>query len=253
MRVRKRIRLLMGVIFSLLLTGMITGGSVQAADKKVAKVALGGAHSAAIATDGSLWMWGSNDSGALGNGKKGNDLCEGTPIKVLDNVVSVSLSTGSTYDAHSGAVTRDGSLYMWGCNSSGQLGDGTTTDQLKPKKVLTGVSQVVLGHRKTAAIKTDGSLWVCGSNENNGLGANGNQKKFVKILDDVVQVDFGSSHGAALKRDGSIWMWGNDTNGQLCGINGSPKKLEGMTDVKQISLGHNHSGALKTDGSLWMW
>ncbi len=155
-------------------------------------------------------MWGSNDSGALGNGKKGNDLCEGTPIKVLDNVVSVSLSTGSTYDAHSGAVTRDGSLYMWGCNSSGQLGDGTTTDQLKPKKVLTGVSQVVLGHRKTAAIKTDGSLWVCGSNENNGLGANGNQKKFVKILDDVVQVDFGSSHGAALKRDGSIWMWGND-------------------------------------------
>lgn len=232
---------------------MITGGSVQAADKKVAKVALGGCDSAAVATDGSLWMWGSNDSGALGNGKKGNDLCEGTPIKIMDSVTSVSLSTGSDYDAHSGAVTRDGSLYMWGCNSSGQLGDGTTTDQLKPKKVLTGVSQVVLGHRKTAAIKTDGSLWVCGSNENNGLGANGNQKKFVKILDDVVQVDFGSSHGAALKRDGSIWMWGNDTNGQLCGINGSPQKLEGMTDVKQISLGHNHSGALKTDGSLWMW
>ncbi len=253
MRVKRRIRLLIGAVAILLLAGVLMGEDVQAAEKKVAKVALGGAHSAAIATDGSLWMWGCNDSGALGNGKKGNNLCEGTPIKIMDGVTSVSLSTGSDYDAHSGAVTRDGSLYMWGCNNFGQLGDGTTTEQLKPKKIMTGVSQVVLGYRKTAVIKTDGSLWVWGYNRNGDLGTGGgDQKRPVKLLDEVVQVDFGGSHGAALKRDGSLWMWGRTADGQLGGINGyGPEKL--MDGVKQISLGHAHSGALKTDGSLWMW
>lgn len=256
MRRKKRGGFLLGAIAFLLLAGLFAGKTAEAAEKKVSKVALGGSHSAAIDTEGGLWMWGSNECGELGNGKKGKDLCEGTPIKIMDGVSSVSLSTESLYDAHSGAVTRDGSLYMWGSNSFGQLGDGTTTDCLKPKKIMTGVSQVIVGYRKTAVIKTDGSLWVWGYNRNSDLGTGDGKDHMtpVKILDNVVQMDFGGSHGAALKRDGSLWMWGKNSNIQLgsSAIRGNkPEKL--MDGVKQISMGHGHSGALKTDGSLWMW
>ncbi len=255
MKVKKGIGLWAWVIVFCLFTGMFTGVTAEAAEKKVAKVALGGTHSAAIDTEGGLWLWGSNESGAIGNGKKGDNLCEGTPIKIMSGVASVSLSHGSTYDAHSGAVTRDGSLYMWGGNDFGQLGDGTTTDRLKPKKIMDGVSEVVLGPRVSAAIKKDGSLWVWGMRANGvlgGVGTGNKQLTPVKLLDDVVQADFGDSHGAALKKDGSLWMWGHSADGRLGGVNGSkPEKV--MDGVKQISLGHAHSGALTTDGKLYLW
>ena len=255
MKVKKGIGLWAWVIVFCLFTGMFTGVTAEAAEKKVAKVALGGTHSAAIDTEGGLWLWGSNESGAIGNGKKGDNLCEGTPIKIMSGVASVSLSHGSTYDAHSGAVTRDGSLYMWGGNDFGQLGDGTTTDRLKPKKIMDGVSEVVLGSRVSAAIKKDGSLWVWGMRANGvlgGVGTGNKQLTPVKLLDDVVQADFGDSHGAALKKDGSLWMWGYSADGRLGGVNGSkPEKV--MDGVKQISLGHAHSGALTTDGKLYLW
>lgn len=257
MNVKRRSGFLLGgAIVFLLLMGLFAGETVLAAEKKVAKVALGDTHSAAIDTEGGLWMWGSNEHGALGNGEKGEYLCEGTPIKIMDDISSVSLSFGSSGDAHSGAVTRDGSLYMWGSNNFGQLGDGTTAECLKPKRIMSGVSQVVAGHRKTAVIKTDGSLWVWGYNGNGDLGTGDGQDHAtpVKLLDDVVQVDFGGSHGAALKSDGSLWMWGSNNGGALgnsTAQGSAPWKL--MDGVKQISLGHKHSGALKTDGSLYMW
>ena len=236
----------------LLLAGMSVGKTVWAAEKKVVKVSLGSTHSAAIDSEGGLWIWGSNVYGELGNGERGNNLCESAPVKLMDGVSEVSL--GGTQDTHSAAVTKDGSLYMWGSNDFGQLGDGTTTESLKPKKVMDGVSRVVLGERKTAAIKKDGTLWVWGYNGNNDLGTGSGRENAtpVKLLDDVVQVDFGCSHGAALKRDGSLWMWGHSDGGVLAGVQGhQPEKV--MDGVKQISLGHKHSGALKTDGSLWMW
>lgn len=246
MRVKRKIRFWLGMVVFLLLTGILEGKPVQAAEKKIVKVALGEMHSAAIDTEGGLWIWGSNGYGELGNGKRGENLCEGNPIKIMDGVTQVSLSSGSS-DSHSGAVTRDGSLYMWGSNSFGQLGDGTTTDCLKPKKVMSGISQVIAGHRKTAVIKKDGSLWVWGYNGNNDLGT-GDRNTYtipVKILDNVVQADLGTSHGGAVKADGSLWMWGSG--------NGAKPVQVIDSGVKQLSLGHAHSSVVKTDGSLWMW
>lgn len=92
------------------------------------KISLGGAHSGAITEDGSLYMWGRNDDGQLGDGTKKEE--RSNPVKIMDHVRSVSLG-----EWHSGAITEDGSLYMWGSNSSGQLGDGTTTDRLTPIKI----------------------------------------------------------------------------------------------------------------------
>lgn len=257
MRVKNKTGFCLAAIVFFLLTGMLAGKDVQAAEKKVAQMSLGDRHSAAIASDGSLWMWGDNSKGALGNGKKGNKESLGTPVKIMDGVSQVSLG-----DGHSGAVKKDGSLWMWGSNNYGQLGDGTTTDRLKPKKIMDGVSQVILCGDRSAAVMRDGRLMVWGRSTNSNLGLSSENssgpifKKPQKLMDDVVQADMGCSHGGAVKKDGTLWMWGHNEHGQL-GIGtqsgGVPKQVAGMSDIKQLSLGYMHSGVVKNDGSLWMW
>lgn len=90
-------------------------------------LSLGDYHSGVIAQDGSLYMWGVNDFGQIGDGTTKNRY---KPTKILDHVIAVSLGGG-----HSGAITQNGSLYMWGANWIGQIGDGTTEDRYTPNKI----------------------------------------------------------------------------------------------------------------------
>ena len=163
----------------------------------VASVSLGGYHYfAAIKTDGSLWMWGGNDSGQVGNGTTVD--CT-VPEKVLDDVSSVSLGSFS-----SAAVTKGGRLLVWGSNSYGQIG-GTQEYYTQPTQIMSGVSAVSLsssGH-ESLALKSDGSLWAWG-----GIPAASSP---AKVLDSVTSF---SSTGA-ITADGSLWMWGENRYGQV--------------------------------------
>ena len=218
---------------------------------------------AAIKTDGSLWMWGKNIHSELGNNGAGDrsydyeeidskEMYQTTPIQVLDSVASVSL--GAT---HTAAIKTDGSLWMWGSNYWGQLGNGSTEDAGVPVKIMDGVAAVELGWSRTAALKTDGSLWTWGWNEYGqlGNGSTENSSVPVKILDNVAAMGGYREHAAALKADGSLWTWGWNYYGQLG--NGSTenasvpvKVLDGVTAVS----GHQGSTlAVRTDGSLWAW
>jgi uncharacterized repeat protein (TIGR02543 family) len=217
--------------------------------KNAQTISLGYYHSSAITEDGSLYMWGYNGYGALGDGTTEHKL---SPVKVLNDVVSVSLGT-----SHSAAITEDGSLYVWGSNTYGELGDGTTEDKLSPVKVLDHVVSVSLGEWNSAAITEDGSLYMWGYNGYGELGDGTTEHKLspVKVLNDVVSVSLGYYNCGAITEDGSLYMWGWNHCGQLGDGTTvdkySPVKV--LDDVVSVSLGGWHSGAITEDGSLYMW
>lgn len=212
-------------------------------------VSLGGYHSAVIMTDGSLWMWGYNWYGQLGDGTTNN---KHKPTKIMDNVRSVCL--GYNYSA---AIKNDGSLWMWGDNSYGRLGDGTTNDAYRPIKIMDDVETVRLGGYHSAAIKTDGTLWLWGYNFEGRLGDGTTEDAYrpIKIMDDVEMVSLGRRHTAAIKTDGTLWMWGYNYQGQLGDgtRKGRYEPTKVMDDVEIVRLGDYHSAVIKTDASLWMW
>ncbi|MCH5324200.1 MAG: hypothetical protein J1E39_03200 [Eubacterium sp.] len=216
---------------------------------KVKQVSLGETHSAAITTDGSLYMWGDNYHGQLGNGTNEDS---SVPIKIMDNVAFVSLGY-----YHSAAITTDGSLYMWGYNYSGQLGNGTTEDCYTPIKIMDNVASVSLGDEHSAVITIDGSLYTCGQNLGGALGNGTIEGSYIpiKIMDDVTTVSLGENYSSAITTDGSLYMWGVNWYGQLG--NGTtedgyiPAKI--MDNVTAVSLKYESGAAITTDGSLYMW
>lgn len=173
----------------------------------------------------------------------------------------IQVQTISTSIKHSAVIKTDGSLWTWGENYSGQLGDGTNINRKIMVKIMDNAAAVSAGGSFTAAIKTDGSLWTWGYNGYGQLGDGTNTKRYkpVKVMDNVAAVCAGDSHTAAIKTDGSLWTWGNNGYGQLGNGTTDPTGTKGykpvkvMDNVAAVSLGANHTAAIKTDGSLWMW
>lgn len=217
--------------------------------KNVRMHVLGGNHSGAITEDGSLYMWGNNYYGQLGDG---TIVDRQIPVKILDHVVSFSLG----WD-HSGAITEDGCLYMWGNNKNGKLGDGTTIDRSKPVKVLEHVVSISLGGTHSGAITEDGDLYMWGCNSSGRLGNGTTKDNYVpiKIMENVISVSLGYYHSGAVTENGELYMWGNNETGQLgdgttIDTNVPVNVLE---NIISVSLGGNHSGAIGKNGHLYMW
>jgi hypothetical protein len=212
-----------------------------------------------------LWMWGYNGYGQLGRNNTTTPSC--TPITTL---------TGGTYwkqivlsRNHSGAVKTDGSLWLWGSNSNGQLAQGTSggTKLTPVTTVSSGVTtwkQVACGRFHTAAIRSDGTLWSCGENANGSLAGAGPLTGFwgqnAAGGTNWKQVACGIRCGSAIKTDGTLWIWGGQgvfSNNLLLGNGGSgnitsPSQGLWTRSYKQVSIGYNHIAAVGNDGSLWL-
>ncbi len=230
-------------------------------------VSLGFNHSAAVDGNGALWTWGGNSSGQLGIDST-EDKSTPQQVSTVGKVVSVSLNASWSYDGYSAVVCEDGSLWTWGANSSGRLGNGTTEGTQAPQKItgIPDMASVALGGYHAAAIGKDGSLWTWGANSGGQLGngtssygSNPTPKK-VEALQNVTSVSLGDTHSAAVDKDGSLWTWGGNSSGQLgigtsgIGDNPTPQKVETISDVASVSLGSmSNSAAVCEDGSLWTW
>lgn len=207
----------------------------------VAAVSCGSNFVAAIKTDGSLWTWGANNYGQLGNGSYTDS---DTPIKVLENVTSVSCG-----DYHTLAIKADGSLWAWGA-SYGEW----EKDKTIPQKVAENIIAASCGS-VAAAINSEHELLLWGSLSETGTSVADFSMNPQKIMDDVVFVDAGQSHIGAIKSDASLWMWGTNKQGQLGDstkeYRSDPVKV--MDGVTSVSCGMNFTAAVKTDESLWTW
>jgi len=198
-----------------------------------------------------------NRYGQLGDGTTTS--CH-SPIWIMDDVTYV-VNSDSAFGAHVAAIRSDGSLWTWGNNRNGQLGDGTDIDRHSPVKIMDDVENIALSGNSTMAIKSDGSLWGWGSNWNGKLG-DGTTVEYhyspIKIMDDVAYVSVGGNHAMAIKTDGSLWGWGHNISGQIgdgtddFGAHHlSPVQI--MEDVVSVSAFGAHTMAIKSDGSLWAW
>jgi alpha-tubulin suppressor-like RCC1 family protein len=184
-------------------------------------MAAGSVHSLAIGSNGKLYAWGSNAYGQLGDGSTSN---RSTPVQVSlpTGVTALSMKAGR---GHSLAVGSDGKLYAWGLNSSGQLGDGSTTDRTTPVQVSlpAGVraTSLVAGGDNSVAIGSDRKLYAWGDNNLGQLGDGSttghNTPVQVSLPAGVtaLSVAAGGAHNLASGSDGKLYAWGYNGAGQL--------------------------------------
>jgi alpha-tubulin suppressor-like RCC1 family protein len=210
-----------------------------------------------LASDGTVWAWGSNSNGQLGDGTTTDSA---TPVQVagLSGVTVTAIAAG---EFHTVALASDGTVWAWGSNSNGQLGDGTTTDSATPVQVpvLSDATAIAAGSAYTVALKSDRTVWTWGANDRGQLGHGGTGQKTkptqVSGLSDVIAIAAGSAHTLALKKDGTVRAWGDNDNGQLGNGNTNEKKspvdVKKLSDVIAIAAGESHSVALKSDGTIW--
>ena len=154
-------------------------------------------------------------------------------------------------------------LYGWGHNYYGQLGDGTI--QLKDKPVRIGATddwlQVSAGDKHNLAIRIDGTLWTWGHNQHGQLGdgtyVQRNSPIKIDSSTDWLRVSAGNAHSLAIRKDGTLWAWGANGNGQLGdGTNISkmyPTQVGTSRDWIRIDAGTSMSAAIKRDGTIWVW
>ena len=177
-----------------------------------------------------------------------------------DYVITGAIATG---DDHSLVLKSDSTVWAFGRNASGQLGDATTTPRYSPVQVsgLIGVVAIAAGANHSLALKSDGTVvsWGAGSSGQLGNGGTANSSVPVAVsgLAGVVAIAAGGSHSLALRSDGTVVSWGAGSSGQLgnggTAISSVPVAVSGLTGVVAIEGGANHSLAARADGSVVAW
>ena len=196
----------------------------------VKAIAVGYYTSMALKADGTVWTWGDNNYGNLGIGTKDN-YAHPIPVQVpaLTDIIAISVGNG-----HNMALKSDGTVWTWGYNYYGQLGDNTTSSSYSPVQVvdptdasgyLTGVADIAAGWYHSVALKSDGTVWTWGDNDYYTLGDGTWNDRTTPVqvlgpggtgdLSGITAIAADFSHNLAFRIDGTIWAWGSNYSRQL--------------------------------------
>jgi alpha-tubulin suppressor-like RCC1 family protein len=234
-------------------------GSLTTWSKASNKMDGGSIHTLAIKTDGTLWAWGYNDYGQLGQ----NDVIpRSSPVQVGVLTTWDKVFAASNFTM---AIKTDGTLWAMGENNYGQLGQNDVIHRSSPVQVgsLTTWASVNCGGDHANLIKTDGTLWGVGYNNFGELGLNPvfpgySSPVQIGALTDWLQAAGDGFDASAIKTDGTLWaIGGQGGQGQL-GINSiantsSPVQVGALTNWSVFDGGYAHRVAVKNDGTLWTW
>jgi len=235
------------LVFTLILCGISFGQSAQyatAAFETAPMIAAGDYHVTALKSDGSVWSWGWNAYGQLGDGTTTN---RDTPVSVNGLTDIITIAGGG---AHTVALKADGTLWAWGYNNYGQLGDNSNSNRSAPVRVsgyLSDVAAIAAGGYHTVILKRDGTVWTFGCNlfGQLGDGTYNSRRTPVKIknLTGVTAVAAGAYHTAVLKRDGTIWAFGE-------GFGTEPVRITSQDNFAAIAVCDFRTVALKKSGAV---
>jgi alpha-tubulin suppressor-like RCC1 family protein len=234
-----------------------------------------GPTTCAIDELGALTCWGANDLGQLGTGTSGGNFAHPQSVSGMNkDVIDVAVALKTAC-----ALKKDGTVWCWGQNSEGQLGNGTSDVSAHPTPAkitsLTNVTDIEAGYDHFCALHADTTASCWGWNENSQLGnptAADPQKTPVKArftntygsisdLTGVIKIQAGSRHTCALFDTGSIMCWGDDSVGQLGTSNLSDPwptartgfEVTGISTAVDIAVGQAHTCALLADGTVRCW
>ena len=234
----------------------------------------------AIASDGSLWAWGGNWFGGIGDGTRER---RDAPVRVGDDYDWAYVTTGGGGGSFTFGIRTDGSLWAWGRNDSAELGIGGTTHALRPVRIShTDSNRLVIGqahhnsrpvrddsrwisvsaggNRRSVAVRADGTLWEWGQLTEIHAASNRVRtiSRPVQVGEDSdwVSASAGSGHSVAIKADGSLWAWGMNLGNQVAeygrGSN-APVRIGSDYGWARVWAGDMHSVAIREDGTLWAW
>lgn len=207
-------------------------------------------------TGGTLWAWGLNQNGQLGDG---TTVSRAIPVQIGKDTDWAFVAAGK---GHALAIKTSGILYSWGRNFNGQMGDGTVVSKLVPTKI--GVATwltVSAGETHTLGLQKDGSLWAWGGGASGQIGNAGTTESVptpVKIGTSTwASVAAGAFHSMGIRADGTLWGWGANGSGQI-GNNGTsqqsaPQQILTDNNWSVIAAGASHTMGVRTDGTLWGW
>jgi alpha-tubulin suppressor-like RCC1 family protein len=214
----------------------------------------------ALKAEGTVWSWGFNSGGSLGINAAGN---RSSPVSVVGNHIAIAIGGGGGY--HNMLIKSDNTLWMWGKNSSGKLGQSNTIDRSSPVSVIGNhaFQTVGGGYYHTTALKTNGEIWCWGGSAYGQVGDNSttNRSSPVSIVGahSFIQRTALAYSSGGLKSDGTVWMWGRNIGGELAqndvAHRSSPVSVIGAHSFIKISSGGYsiHMLAIKSDGSMWSW
>lgn len=262
---------------------LVYTASAAGPDTKYSVVSGGMSHTLAVKSDGSVWAFGSNESGQLGQSGKTESKI---PVKV-EGISAVSVAAGYNFSA---ALQYDGTVYTWGGGNSapskvaglssvsaiaagqtdmlalkydGTVWQWTAGSVTAPRQVngLQKIMAVAVGGGHFIALSVTGQVWTWGSNSFGQLGLGDNQDRTVPVkinqLSDIIDIAAGYTHSLAVDFNGTVYAWGSNTYGQLGNGTTSaslvPVQIQNFTNVKQISAGTDSSMALLENGSIYTW